>query len=78
MILRVLRWGDQRQIRMLRGDLGRIRRAEERMSQLVSAVGLGQPRRRGIHQSQPFQRGTHVQSVRYGGREHLEEIPWIN
>jgi hypothetical protein len=41
MILRVLRWGDQRQIRMLRGDLRRARRCEQRMSQLVSAVGLG-------------------------------------
>ena len=31
MILRVLRWGDQRQIRMLCGDLGGARRCEERM-----------------------------------------------
>ena len=41
MILRVLRWGDQRQIHMLRGDLGRARRAEECMGQLFSAVGFG-------------------------------------
>jgi hypothetical protein len=41
MILRVLRWGDQRQIRMLRSDLSRARRREQRMSQLVSAVRLG-------------------------------------
>jgi hypothetical protein len=31
MILRVLRWGDQRQIRMLCGDVSRARRCEERM-----------------------------------------------
>ena len=48
MILRVLRWGDQRQVRMLRGDLRRARRCQERMSQLVSAVGFGEPGRRRV------------------------------
>ena len=39
--LRVIRWGDQRKKRMFRGDLSRARRAEEGMSQLLTAVGFG-------------------------------------
>jgi hypothetical protein len=35
MILWFVGWRDQRQIRMLRGDFGRARRAPQRMSQLV-------------------------------------------
>jgi hypothetical protein len=41
MILRVLRGRDQRQVRMLRGDLGNARRPQQCMRQLLPAVGLG-------------------------------------
>jgi len=38
---RIVWWCDERQVHLLGGDLGRARRAQQRIRQLLSAVGLG-------------------------------------